>query len=137
VAQTPCSADTVNASPQTPCKVAFYVQTLMGLGETQRFSDIDDGNHDVTARAQWSILDYDSDVDFSVVNGVPRIFSRKYGMVTLYATVGDKSAMTRIYIVKPEEISSNTLGRKGAPMIQDSHRPLQLIPAAPYVGRIP
>jgi hypothetical protein len=58
-------------------------------------------------------------------------------MVTLYATVGDKSAMTRIGIVTPEEMSSNTMGRKGAPMFQDSRRPLQLIPAEPYVGRIP
>lgn len=136
-AETPCSADTVMATPQIPCKVAFYVQTLMGLGETQRFSLIDDGNHDVTAQAQWSILDFGSEVDFSVVNGVPHIFSKKYGMVTLYATVGDKSAMTRIGIVTPEEMSSNTMGRKGAPMFQDSRRPLQLIPAEPYVGRIP
>lgn len=133
-ADTPCSADAVMATPQIPCKVAFFVQTLMGLGETQRFSLIDNGNHDVTAQAQWSILDIGSEVDFSVVNGVPHIFSRNYGMVQLYATVGGKSAMTRIYILPPDELRSNTMGRKGAPMNSDA--PLQIIIAGPHVGRI-
>jgi hypothetical protein len=134
-ADTPCSADAVMATPQIPCKVAFFVQTLMGLGETQRFSLIDNGNHDVTAQAQWTILDFGSEVDFSVVNGVPHVFSRKYGMVQLYGTLGGKSAMTRIYILPPDELRSNTMGRKGAPMNRDA--PLQIIIADPHVGRIP
>lgn len=133
-ADTPCSADAVMATPQIPCKVVFFVQTLMGLGETQRFSLIDNGNHDVTAQAQWSILDIGSEVDFSVVNGVPHVFSRKYGMVQLYATVGGKSAMTRIYILPPDELRSNTMGRKGSPMGRDA--PLRIIIADPHVGRI-
>jgi hypothetical protein len=75
-------------------------------------------------------------VDFSVNNGVPQIFSKKYGSVELYATVGDISAQARVYTCKPEEIASNTMGRKGSPMFNDSRRPLQIVPAQPYVGRI-
>jgi hypothetical protein len=91
--------------------------------------------HDVTAQAQWTILDFGSEVDFSVVNGVPHVFSRKYGMVQLYGTLGGKSAMTRIYILPPDELRSNKMGRKGAPMNRDA--PLQIIIADPHVGRIP
>ena len=119
-----------------PCHIVFYIQVLMGLGETQRFALFDNARHNFTAQAQWTILDFGSEVDFSVVNGVPQIFSKKYGMVTLYGTVGDNAVMSRIYISKPGEIASNTMGRFGAPMFQDSHRPLELVPAAPYGGRI-
>jgi len=125
-----------NPDPRIPCHVVFYIQVLMGLDETQRFSLLDNARHDITTEAQWTILDFGSEVDFSVVNGVPHIFSKKYGMVTLYGTIGDNSVMCRIYILKPEDIASNAMGRRGAPLFQDRHRPLELVPAAPYGGRI-
>jgi len=133
--QAPSQSD-CNPDPRIPCHIVFYIQVLMGLGETQRFALFDNARHNVTAQAQWTILDFGSEVDFSVVNGVPQIFSKKYGMVTLYGTVGDNAVMSRIYISKPGDIASNTMGRFGAPMFQDSHRPLELVPAAPYGGRI-
>ena len=132
----PCTADTVMAKLPVPCKSVFFVQTIMLLGETQKFSLIDNGHHDVTAQAQWSLLDFGSGVDFSVVNGVPHVFSKNYGMVQLYAVFEGKSAMTRIYIVKPDELASNTMGRKGSPM-SNNDAPLQIIIADPHVGRIP
>jgi hypothetical protein len=132
----PCKRKAVSSDVKIPCYTGFWVSVLMGLGETQRFALFDNAGHDVTAQAEWAILDYGSQVDFSVINGVPHIFSKKYGMVTLYATVGDNSAMAQIYVSKPDEITSNTLGRKGAPAFLDSHRPLQLVPAEPYIGRI-
>jgi hypothetical protein len=125
-----------NPDPRIPCHIVFYIQVLMGLGETQRFALFDNARHDVTGQAQWTILDFGSEVDFSVANGVPHIFSKKYGMVTLYGTVGDNAVMSRIYILKPEDIASNTMGRFGPPIFQDTHRPLELVPAAPYGGRI-
>ncbi len=134
--QAQASQHTCNPDPRIPCHIVFYIQVLMGLGETQRFSLFDNAHHDVTAQAQWTILDFGSEVDFSVVNGVPNIFSKKYGMVTLYGTIGDNSVMSCIYILKPEDIASNTMGRRGTPMFQDSHRPLELVPAAPYGGRM-
>jgi hypothetical protein len=127
--------------PYVPCRTVFFVQTLMGLGETQRFRLIDDGNHDLTAQANWAISDVADQVEFSVVNGVPRVYSKAYGMgiygmVQLYATVGDNTAIARIYIQKPEDIASNTMGRRGAPTFMGTSRLLQLIPDAPFFGRV-
>ncbi|MGA8436684.1 MAG: hypothetical protein WB762_08725 [Candidatus Sulfotelmatobacter sp.] len=65
-----------------PCHVVFLIQVLMGLGETQRLTLLDDAHHDITARAQWTIVDRTSDLGFfSVVDGVPHVFSNKYGVV--------------------------------------------------------
>jgi hypothetical protein len=119
------------------CSAVFFVQVLMGLDETQRFRLLDDANHDLTGQADWYVWDSADEVDFSVVNGVPRVYSKKYGMVHLYATVGDKTAMARIYIVKPDEMASNKLGRRGFPTFNDSRRPLALVPDPPFAGRMP
>jgi len=131
-----------SGDPHIPCNLAFFVQVLMGLGETQRFRLLDDGNHDVTALANWEIDDVADQVEFSVVNGVPRVYSKKfgstnYGMVHLYGTVGDYTAMIRIYILKPEDIASNKMGRRGIPEYRDSSHRLQAVPDPPYVGRMP
>jgi hypothetical protein len=120
-----------------PAMVVFYIQVLMGLGETQRFALFDQTNHDLTAQAQWTIIDYGPLVDFSVVNGVPQIVGKRYGMVELYATVGDDSAMTRVYISKLEDIAGNKMGRRGTPTVVGTRPSLQLVPAAPQGGRIP
>jgi len=120
-----------------PCHIAFFIQVLMGLGETQRFTLFDNAGHNITAQAQWTIEDTASEVDFSLVGGLPQVVGKKYGMVQLYATVGDRTAMARIYIVTPDEISSNSAGRIGSPIFKDRARPLQLVPAAPQIGRIP
>jgi hypothetical protein len=132
----PCEGASANLDPHIPCHVVFFIQVLMGLGETQRFALLDGANRDLTAQANWTIIDYGSEVEFSVINGVPHVFSKKYGMVQLYATVGNDSAMARIYISTPEEINTNSMGRLGNPQFLDTHRPLQLVPAAPYGGRI-
>ena len=135
--QSYCEGDSPNVDPRIPCHVVFYIQVLMGLGETQRFALIDQASHDLTAQAQWTIIDYGSLVDFSVVDGVPQIVGKKYGMVSLYGTVGDDSALSRIYISKPEDIAGNTMGRRGTPTVVGTRPSLRLVPAAPQVGRIP
>jgi hypothetical protein len=135
--QSGCEGDSPNVDSRIPCHVVFYIQVLMGLGETQRFALFDQTNHDLTAQAQWTIIDYGPLVDFSVVNGVPQIVGKRYGMVELYATVGDDSAMTRVYISKLEDIAGNKMGRRGTPTVVGTRPSLQLVPAAPQGGRIP
>jgi hypothetical protein len=115
--QSGCEGDSPNVDSRIPCHVVFCIQVLMGLGETQRFALFDQTNHDLTAQAQWTIIDYGPLVDFSVVNGVPQIVGKRYGMVELYATVGDDSAMTRVYISKLEDIAGNKMGRRGTPTV--------------------
>src|ERR1700722_4345414 len=124
-----------------PCRQVFFMQVLMGLGETQRFRLIDDGNHDVTAQANWVISDVADQVDFSVVDGMPRVYSKSFGLgteglVNLYATVGDNTAMARIYILKPEDIASTKGGRWGTPNFPNGPHPLTMVPAAPFIGRV-
>ncbi len=133
---------TTQGSPYIPCNSAFFLQILMGLGETQRFRLLDDGNHDVTALANWEIDDGFDQVDFSVVNGVPRVYSKKFGsanqgLVHLYGTVGDYTATVRIYLLKPEDIASNKMGRRGMVDFPDKPYALRLIPDPPYFGRMP
>lgn len=126
--------------PNIPCRSTFFIQVLMGLGETQRFKLIDDANHDVTAQANWVISDVADQADFSVVNGVPRVYSKAFGtnnqgMVQLYATVGDYTAMARIYIVTPEVIATTKGGRWVTPNFPKNPQ-LILIPAAPIIGHM-
>lgn len=133
---------TTQGNPHIPCNSAFFLQILMGLGETQRFRLLDDGNHDVTALANWEIDDGFDQVDFSVVNGVPRVYSKKFGsanqgLVHLYGTVGDYTATVRIYLLKPEDIASNKMGRRGMVDFPDKPHALRLIPDPPYFGRMP
>jgi hypothetical protein len=124
------------SNPHLGCTIAFYIQVLMGLGETQRFALLDHNGRDITAEAHWTI-DCGSPVDFSVVGGVPHLYSKAYGSLCLFATVEGHIAMARVYILKPEDIQSNTMGRIGNPQFNDASRPVQIIVAAPYGGRIP
>lgn len=133
---TPQGGDTsCLSSPHVGCPAAFFIQVLMGLGETQRFALLDHNGRNITAEARWTI-DSDSDVDFSVVDGVPRLYSKSYGMLHLFATADGHIAIARVYIVKPDELNSNTMGRIGNPQFNDATRPLQILAAAPYGGRL-
>jgi hypothetical protein len=137
-----CKEMSQDPDPRIPCKIGFSIEVLMGLGETQRFTLFDDSRHNVTAQAHWTVLDNpspDARVDFSVVDGVPTLSSKKDGPVWVYASLGNDSASVSVFILKPQDLipmESRWGGRWGQPKFFDSRRPLQIVPAAPDGGRV-
>jgi hypothetical protein len=132
--KSPCKGAAPNQDPRIPCHFAYFRQVLMGIGETQRFRMFDDHHNDVTAAAKWFVMDYGPLTEFSMVDGEPSIYAKKLGMVEVYGTYGGHSAEVRLYIMTLADINSE--GRRGDPQFWDSSRPVEVVPEAPYAGRL-